>query len=74
MALVVQTILRISASKARNGTISGQALVHSRMIAGYFFSQATLNSAKASRAACSDAAVYTGLRSLAMPAQSAFEA
>ena len=57
MAFVVQTILRISVSKARNGTISAQVLVHSRMIAGYFFSQVTENSAKASSAACSDAAV-----------------
>ena len=57
MALVVQMILRISGSKARNGTISAQALVHSRMIAGYLRSHLLLNSANASRAACSQAAV-----------------
>jgi hypothetical protein len=35
MALVEQTIRRISTSKRRNGTISAQALVHSRTMAGY---------------------------------------
>ena len=35
MALVVQMIVRISRSKARNGTNSAQAFSHSRMIAGY---------------------------------------
>jgi hypothetical protein len=39
MALVVQMIERMSVWKARNGTISAQALVHSRTIAGYLCSQ-----------------------------------
>jgi hypothetical protein len=57
MALVVQMTVRISVSKDRNGTNSGQALVHSRTIAGYLVSQTALNSAKRSRAACSVGAV-----------------
>jgi hypothetical protein len=43
--------------KLEEGTNSAQALVHSRMIAGYFFSHVALNSAKASSAADSEAAV-----------------
>jgi hypothetical protein len=54
---VVQMMALISRSKARNGTNSGQAFSQSRMIAGYCFSQVPLNSANASRAAASDAAV-----------------
>jgi hypothetical protein len=50
-------MVRISVSNARNGTISAHALVHNRMIAGYFFSQMPANSANRSRAACSVAAV-----------------
>src|SRR6266480_4505549 len=57
MALVEHMIRRISTSKARNGTISGQALVHNLTIAGYLRSHLELNSANASRAACSDGAV-----------------
>jgi hypothetical protein len=34
MALVVQMMVRISVSKARNGVNSAQALVHNRMMAG----------------------------------------
>jgi hypothetical protein len=48
---------RISTSKARNGTISAQALVHNRTIAGYLPSHLVENSANASSAACSDTAV-----------------
>src|SRR5256885_8175563 len=61
MALVEQMIRRISMSKARNGTISGPALVHSRTIAGDFCSHLLLNSANASRADCSDCGVWNGL-------------
>src|SRR2546423_12128218 len=57
MALVLQMIRRISTSKARNGTISGQALVHSLTIAGYLRSHLELNSANPSRAARSLGAV-----------------
>jgi hypothetical protein len=49
-------------------------LVQSRIIAGYFFSHFSLNSAKASSAACSEAAVETGVRSAATTDQSFFEA
>ena len=66
MALVVQMIVRISRSNWRKGTNSAQELVHSRIIAGYFFSHLSLNSAKASSAVDSDTAVYTGLRSRAI--------
>ena len=58
----------------RKGTNSAQALVHSRMIAGYFFSHFSLNLAKASNAADSETGVYTGLRSFAIAAQSFPEA
>jgi hypothetical protein len=51
MALVEHTIRRISTSKARNGTISAQAMVHNLVIAGYLRSQLVENSANASRAA-----------------------
>src|SRR5687768_4604054 len=57
MALVVQTIRRISTSKPRNGTISAHALVHNRVMAGYFASHLVEKSANASRAACSVGAV-----------------
>jgi hypothetical protein len=57
MALVVQMIVRISRSNWRNGTNSAHALVQSRMIAGYFFSHFSLNSAHASNAADSETAV-----------------
>ena len=70
----VQMMERISVSKARKGTNSAQALVHSRMIAGYLRSQTSLNSANRSNAAASDGAVYTGFRSFAMAAQSLREA
>src|SRR2546421_9760460 len=53
MALVVHTIRRISTSNPRNGTISAQALVHNRTIAGYLASHLVENSANAARAACS---------------------
>ena len=55
--MVVQMIVRISRSNWRNGTNSAHALVQSRMIAGYFFSHFSLNSAKASSAADSETAV-----------------
>src|SRR5689334_7371092 len=48
IALVVHTILRISMSKARNGTNSDQALVRKRTIAGYLRSHFVENSANAS--------------------------
>jgi hypothetical protein len=57
IALVVQMILRISGSNAGNGTISGQALVHNRMMAGYLRSHLVENSANASSAARSLEAV-----------------
>jgi hypothetical protein len=57
MALVEHTILRISRSNCRNGTNSGQAFVHNRMMAGYLRSHLPENSAKPSSAACSDTAV-----------------
>jgi hypothetical protein len=57
MALVVQMILRISTSKPRNGTNSGQEFSHRRMIAGYRCSQFSENSANRSSAACSEGAV-----------------
>src|ERR671939_180312 len=57
MALVEHTMRRISTSKARNGTISGQALVHNLTIAGYLRSHLLENSANASSAACSEGAV-----------------
>src|SRR5438067_13774298 len=47
MALVLHTMRRISTSKPRKGTISAQALVHSRTMAGYLRSHFALNSAKA---------------------------
>src|SRR5919205_32857 len=47
MALVLQTMRRISTSKARNGTISAPALVHNRTIAGYLRSHVAENSANA---------------------------
>jgi hypothetical protein len=70
IALVVQISVRISLSKARNGTNSGQAFSHSLTMAGYFASQCPLNSVNASSAAASDGAVYTGLRARAMASQS----
>jgi hypothetical protein len=57
MALVEQTTVRISASKARNGTNSAQALCQSRMIAGYLSPQVFANSSKRAFAACSVGAV-----------------
>ena len=57
IALVVQISVRISLSKRRNGTNSGQAFSHSLTMAGYFVSQCPLNSANASSAADSDGAV-----------------
>src|SRR5215510_13918006 len=44
MALVEHTMRRISTSKPRNGTVSAQALVHSRTMAGYLASHFALNS------------------------------
>jgi hypothetical protein len=41
--------VRISVLNARNGTISAQALVHNRTMAGYFASHVAANSAKRSR-------------------------
>jgi hypothetical protein len=55
--LVVVISVRISLSKARKGTNSAHAFSHSRTIAGYLASQAAPNSANASRAAASEAAV-----------------
>jgi hypothetical protein len=55
--LVLHTTVRISVSKARNGTNSAQALCHSRMIAGYLGPQISANSVKRSLAAASVAAV-----------------
>jgi hypothetical protein len=57
MAFVVQIILRISTSKARNGTNSAHASVHSRMTAGQRFSHLSENSANWSNAASADGAV-----------------
>src|SRR2546429_3528341 len=57
MALVLQTMRRISTSKPRKGTISAQALVHNRTMAGYLASHLAENSANASRAADSVGAV-----------------
>jgi hypothetical protein len=57
MAFVEQMTVRISTSKERKGTNSAQALSHSRMIAGYFFPQASWNSPKRSAAALSFGAV-----------------
>ena len=74
IAFVVQMIFRISWSNRGKGTNSAQAPVHNRMIAGCLFSHFSLNSAKESNAACSEGAVYTGLRSFAIGAQSFFEA
>src|SRR5437763_3760341 len=73
MALVLHTMRRISTSKRRNGTISAQALVHSRMMAGYLRSHFALNSAHASRAPCSDTAVQIGLSCAAVIPQSAVD-
>src|SRR5215469_13039320 len=74
IALVVQMTCRMARSNARNGTNSAQAFSQSRIMAGYRFSQVPENSAKRSSASASDAAVYTGLRSLAIAPQSLFEA
>jgi hypothetical protein len=57
IAFVVQMIVRISLSNARNGTNSAQAFSQSRMIAGYRFSHFAENSVSASSAAASDGAV-----------------
>jgi hypothetical protein len=57
MALVLHTMRRISWSNWRKGVNSAQALVHSRIIAGYLRSHLAENSANASSAACSDGAV-----------------
>ncbi len=57
IAFVVHTTVRISTSKARNGTNSAHASVHSRMIAGYQRSHLSENSAKRSDAAWSEEAV-----------------
>src|SRR5437763_6197010 len=57
MALVLQTMRRISTSKPRKGTISAHALVHNRTMAGYLASHFVENSANASRAADSVGAV-----------------
>jgi hypothetical protein len=55
--LVEQTTVRISVSKARNGTNYGQALVHSLTMAGYLPPQASANSSKRACAAASVGAV-----------------
>ena len=57
IALVEQMTLRISTSKARNGTNSAQAFSHRRTIAGYFFPQVSANSRNRSVAASSVTAV-----------------
>ncbi len=57
IALVVQTILRISTSNRRKGTNSAQAASQSRTIAGYFPPQASVNSTNRSSAASSVGAV-----------------
>ena len=57
MALVVQTILRISASNRRNGVNSSQAFSQSLTIAGYFLPQVWAKPANRSSAASSVAAV-----------------
>jgi hypothetical protein len=57
IALVEQMTLRISASKARKGTNSAQALVHSLTIARYRSSQASANSRNRYSAAASVGAV-----------------
>lgn len=57
IALVVQTMRRISVSNRRNGVNSSQAFSHSLTIAGYFLPQASTNSANRSSAASSVGAV-----------------
>jgi hypothetical protein len=57
MALVVQTIRRISASNCRNGTNSAHAFSQSRTIAGYLVPHSSLNSRKRLVAASSVGAV-----------------
>ncbi len=57
IALVVQTMRRISVSKRRNGVNSSYAFSQSRTIAGYFLPHASTNSANRSSAASSAAAV-----------------
>ena len=53
---------------------SAHAFSQSRMMAGYFFSHVPENSANRSSASASGAAVQTGLRSLAIAAQSLWDA
>ncbi len=69
IALVVQTMRRISVPKRRNGVNSSQAFTQSLTIAGYFLPHVSANSANLSRAAPSVAAVQMGLRSLAILSQ-----
>jgi len=57
IALVEQMTLRISTSKARNGTNSAQERAHNRMIAGYFLPRASGNSPNRVLAASSVGAV-----------------
>ncbi|MDH6472178.1 hypothetical protein M2303_005757 [Micromonospora sp. H404/HB375] len=57
MALVEQTTVRTSASKAKIGTNSAHACSHNLTIAGYLSPQASVNSANRARAADSVGAV-----------------
>jgi hypothetical protein len=57
IAFVLQMTLRISTSKARNGTNSAQAFSHSLTIAGYLRPQVSANSRNRSVAASSVGAV-----------------
>ena len=57
MALVEHTTLRISGSKAKNGTNSAQAFSHSLTMAGYLPPHASENSRNRSVAAASVGAV-----------------
>ncbi len=57
IALVEKITRRTSTSNARNGTNSGHALSHNRMIPGYFWPHTAVNSMNRSRAAASVGAV-----------------
>ncbi|ALC31768.1 hypothetical protein ABE83_07285 [Streptomyces sp. CFMR 7] len=57
IALVVQTMRRISVSNRRKGVTSSHAFSHSFTIAGCFLPQASANSANRSREASSVTAV-----------------
>ncbi|MDQ0757385.1 hypothetical protein QF027_000020 [Streptomyces canus] len=70
IAVVVQTMRRISVSNWRNGTNSAQAFSQGRTIAGYLAPHSSGNSRKRSSAALAVGAVQTGLSAREILSQS----